>query len=168
MDISTEHWAEDKATRLRCRPSCLGVWVASRISSLEREGFVQHLSPVEQDALTLLNHVNTISARIPSSQASKIFTRNEIRSYFACIYISISFNRFKSCFIQISQEPGTGAEAPLRFLSTSFVIAPMTDCWPQDLCDYGRVTVLLRDALRCTTSSIPFPHPKVLNRHCTD
>ena len=33
--------------------------------------------------MNLLKHVNTISARIPGSQSSKIFIRNEIRSYFS-------------------------------------------------------------------------------------
>jgi hypothetical protein len=33
--------------------------------------------------MSLLNHVNTISARIPGSQSAKIYTRNEIRSYFS-------------------------------------------------------------------------------------
>ena len=55
---------------------------------LGQEGFVQHLSLVEQDVLTLLNHVNMISVQIPGSQASKIFTCNETCSYFTCI----SFN----------------------------------------------------------------------------
>jgi hypothetical protein len=49
---------------------------------LEREGSFTNLNDVERDALSLLNHVNTISARIPGSQAAKMFTRNEIRSYF--------------------------------------------------------------------------------------
>ena len=49
---------------------------------LEREGSLKSLTPDEKQALSLLNHVNTISARIPGSQAAKIFTRNEIRSYF--------------------------------------------------------------------------------------
>jgi len=41
------------------------------------------LSSDERHALNLLKQVNTISARIPGSQASKIFIRNEIRSYFS-------------------------------------------------------------------------------------
>ena len=49
---------------------------------LENEGSSHVLMPIEKDALSLLRHVNTISARIPGSQAAKIFTRNEIRSYF--------------------------------------------------------------------------------------
>ncbi|KIK78680.1 hypothetical protein PAXRUDRAFT_163323, partial [Paxillus rubicundulus Ve08.2h10] len=35
------------------------------------------------DALSLLKHVNTISAHIPGSEASKIFIHNEICSYFS-------------------------------------------------------------------------------------
>src|SRR6202167_3704692 len=33
--------------------------------------------------MDLLKQVNTVSAQIPGSQASKIFVRNEIRSYFS-------------------------------------------------------------------------------------
>ena len=50
---------------------------------LQHEGKLDTLSSEEQNAMTLLKQVNTISARIPGSQASKIFTRNEIRSYFS-------------------------------------------------------------------------------------
>lgn len=35
-------------------------------------------SPEEKDALLLLKEVNTISAKIPGSQAAKIHTRHEI------------------------------------------------------------------------------------------
>ena len=49
---------------------------------LEHEGSLDALNADEQAAMTLLNHVNTISARIPGSQSAKIYTRNEIRSYF--------------------------------------------------------------------------------------
>ncbi|KAE9391590.1 hypothetical protein BT96DRAFT_831824, partial [Gymnopus androsaceus JB14] len=37
----------------------------------------------ERDALLLLKEVNTICAKIPGSQAAKVFTRHEIRSYFS-------------------------------------------------------------------------------------
>ena len=50
---------------------------------LEREGKLGTLSSEEHNAMLLLKQVNTISARIPCSQASKIFVRNEIRSYFS-------------------------------------------------------------------------------------
>ena len=41
------------------------------------------LSSDEQAAMKLLNQVNTISAHIPGLQASKLFTHNEIQSYFS-------------------------------------------------------------------------------------
>ncbi|KAG2746805.1 hypothetical protein P692DRAFT_201717868, partial [Suillus brevipes Sb2] len=50
---------------------------------LEREHDYSQLSSEEQSALKLLRQVNTMSARIPGSQASKIYVRNEIRSYFS-------------------------------------------------------------------------------------
>ncbi|KAE9384722.1 hypothetical protein BT96DRAFT_841819, partial [Gymnopus androsaceus JB14] len=37
----------------------------------------------EKDALLLLKEVNTISAKVPGSQAAKVLTRHEIRSYFS-------------------------------------------------------------------------------------
>lgn len=49
---------------------------------LEHEGQLESLNEEEKHAMLLLNKVNTISARIPGSQASKINIRNEIRSYF--------------------------------------------------------------------------------------
>ncbi|KAG1779380.1 hypothetical protein EV702DRAFT_922214, partial [Suillus placidus] len=50
---------------------------------LEREHNYSQLSGEEQSALKLLRQVKTMSARIPGSQASKIYLRNEIRSYFS-------------------------------------------------------------------------------------
>lgn len=40
-------------------------------------------SSEEKDAMLLLKEVNTISAKVPGSQASKVQTRHEIRSYFS-------------------------------------------------------------------------------------
>ena len=57
--------------------------VLTRLANhLEQEHNFSTLNSTEHDAFTLLNYVNTISARIPGSQATKIYTRNEIRSYF--------------------------------------------------------------------------------------
>jgi hypothetical protein len=50
---------------------------------LETEKKISDLTTEQKHALELLKKVNTISARIPGSQASKIFVRNEIRSYFS-------------------------------------------------------------------------------------
>ncbi|KIM39065.1 hypothetical protein M413DRAFT_39441, partial [Hebeloma cylindrosporum] len=50
---------------------------------LETEKSFSDLTAEEKYALELLQKVNTISARIPGSQASKIFIRNEIRNYFS-------------------------------------------------------------------------------------
>ena len=49
---------------------------------IEHEHLSATLSSTDRYALTLLNHINTISACVPGSQSAKIFTRNEIRSYF--------------------------------------------------------------------------------------
>jgi Helitron helicase-like domain at N-terminus len=50
---------------------------------LKHEGSLTDLNAEEQNAMQLLKHVNTVFARIPGSQAAKIYTRNEIRSYFS-------------------------------------------------------------------------------------
>ncbi|KAG2749902.1 hypothetical protein P692DRAFT_201712247, partial [Suillus brevipes Sb2] len=55
----------------------------SLASKLEREHRLSTLTVDEQCAMSLLQQVNTISARIPGSHASKIYVRNEIRSYFS-------------------------------------------------------------------------------------
>ena len=49
---------------------------------LEHEQRLENLNEEEKHAMLLLNKVNTISACIPGSQASKIHICNEIRSYF--------------------------------------------------------------------------------------
>ena len=62
---------------------------------LEHEGKYGDLSSEQKSALDLLKHVNTIAARIPGSQAAKIFMRNEIRSYcgfFGLPHIYITLN----------------------------------------------------------------------------
>jgi len=62
---------------------------------LEEEKGFSNLTPEQHHALDLLKKVNTISARIPGSQASKIFIRNEIRNYFAFFglpHIFFTFN----------------------------------------------------------------------------
>lgn len=61
--------------------------VSSRVlenlaSRLENEWSLSELGEDEKNAFSLLKHVNTIAARIPGSKASKIFIRNEIRSYY--------------------------------------------------------------------------------------
>ena len=45
---------------------------------LEKEGKYNELNSCQQKALGLLQHVNTIAAHVPGSQASKIYIRNEI------------------------------------------------------------------------------------------
>ncbi|KAG1869165.1 hypothetical protein C8R48DRAFT_754190 [Suillus tomentosus] len=68
----------------------------SRLASqLERECKLSNLTSEEKSALALLQQVNTLSARIPGSQASKIFVRNEIRNYFGYFglpHIFFTFN----------------------------------------------------------------------------
>ena len=55
----------------------------STASHLERERPMNELNDEQRKALKLLTSVNTISAKIPGSQAFKIFVRSEIRAYMA-------------------------------------------------------------------------------------
>ncbi|KAG2758050.1 hypothetical protein P692DRAFT_201696157, partial [Suillus brevipes Sb2] len=62
---------------------------------LEQECKLSNLTTDEHNALKLLRQVNTMSTRIPGSQASKIFVRNEIRNYygyFGLPHIFFTFN----------------------------------------------------------------------------
>ena len=73
---------------------------------LEHEGKYENLSSEQKSALDLLKHVNTIAARIPGSQAAKIFMRNEIRSYCGFfglphIYITLNPNAAHSPIFQV-------------------------------------------------------------------
>ena len=67
----------------------------SAADHLEQEGKYSDLSSEQKSALDLLKHVNTIAARIPGSQAAKIFMRNEIRSYcgfFGILHVYLTLN----------------------------------------------------------------------------
>lgn len=62
---------------------------------LEHEHKIVNPTSEERDALQLLDQVNTMSARIPGSQASKTFVRNEIRNYygyFGLLQLFFTFN----------------------------------------------------------------------------
>ena len=52
------------------------------VKHLEQEKCISDLTQEQKNVLDLLKKVNTISACVPGSQASKIFARNEIRNYF--------------------------------------------------------------------------------------
>jgi len=58
---------------------------------LENEGKVSDLSSEQKKVFDLLNEVNTVSARIPGSQASKIYCHNEIHSYSGLFGMPILF-----------------------------------------------------------------------------
>jgi len=69
--------------------------LSSLATALENEHSLTNLTAEEKMAFDLLKHTNSISARIPGSQASKIFIRNEIRNYFAYFglpHIYFTFN----------------------------------------------------------------------------
>ncbi|KZT29852.1 hypothetical protein NEOLEDRAFT_1153726 [Neolentinus lepideus HHB14362 ss-1] len=73
---------------------------------LEHEGKYSDLSTDQQDALDLLKYVNTIAARIPGSQASKILCRNEVRSYYGYfglphLYMTINPNPAHNPIFQV-------------------------------------------------------------------
>ncbi|KAF8235211.1 hypothetical protein L208DRAFT_1258028, partial [Tricholoma matsutake] len=55
--------------------------LAAVANHLEHEGNIAQLSDEQRNVMNLLKQVNTIAAKIPGSQASKIYCRNTIRSY---------------------------------------------------------------------------------------
>lgn len=69
--------------------------LADLASVLEREQTCKDMTSEQKDAFELLKQTNLIAARIPGSQAAKLFSRNEIRSYFGHIglpHIYLTFN----------------------------------------------------------------------------
>ncbi|KAE9400122.1 hypothetical protein BT96DRAFT_819664, partial [Gymnopus androsaceus JB14] len=53
-------------------------------------------TPEEKNALLLLKEVNTISSKVPGSQASKVYARHEIRSYFSHFGLPTLFFTFNT------------------------------------------------------------------------
>lgn len=69
--------------------------LADLAASIEKEKQLADLSPEEKLAFELLKQTNSISSRIPGSQASETFLRNEIRNYFGYFgmpHIFLTFN----------------------------------------------------------------------------
>ncbi|KAG1733184.1 uncharacterized protein EDB91DRAFT_1001485, partial [Suillus paluster] len=64
-------------------------------AQLEQECKLSGLTTDEQNTLKLLCQVNTMSARIPGSQAAKVYVRNEMRNYygyFGLPHVFLTFN----------------------------------------------------------------------------
>ncbi|KIJ25886.1 hypothetical protein M422DRAFT_192912, partial [Sphaerobolus stellatus SS14] len=73
---------------------------------LEKEQPYAELSADQRDVFDLLHNVNTIAAKIPGSQASKVLLRNEIRSYTSLfglphIYLTMNPNPVHSPLFQV-------------------------------------------------------------------
>ncbi|KAF5357491.1 hypothetical protein D9758_012513 [Tetrapyrgos nigripes] len=66
---------------------------------IEKEGYLQTMSPEEKLGFQLLRKVNTVAARIPGSQSAKVHTRNEIRSYFGYFGLPQLFFTFNPCAV---------------------------------------------------------------------
>ena len=65
--------------------------------SLEAEKTCHDLSPEQKIAFELLKQTNMIASRMPGSQASKIYIRNEIRSYFSYFGLPHIYFTFNPC-----------------------------------------------------------------------
>lgn len=73
---SNFHWIAEKLAKIS--PEIL-----NRVAShIEQEHKIADMSPDEKNAFSLLQHVNTILACIPGSEALKIYVCNKIRSYY--------------------------------------------------------------------------------------
>ncbi|KAA1471059.1 hypothetical protein DENSPDRAFT_776052, partial [Dentipellis sp. KUC8613] len=80
--------------------------VKSTAKRIETEGFSAEPSREELVMKKLLNEVRTVSAKVPGSAASKVFVRNEIRSYMGMkgmpqIFLTINPNPHHSPIFQV-------------------------------------------------------------------
>src|SRR5882672_5898384 len=71
--------------------------INSLADHLEHEKQLVNLDPKQKNALELLQKVNTISAHIPGSEASKIKTCNQIRSYYGLFGLSHIYITLNPC-----------------------------------------------------------------------
>ncbi|PPQ75657.1 hypothetical protein CVT26_001814 [Gymnopilus dilepis] len=80
--------------------------LASVADHLEKEGSFSDLSSEQKQAFDLLKEVNTVAAKIPGSHASKVLSRNNIRSFSGlfCIpplYFTVNTNAAHSPIFQV-------------------------------------------------------------------
>ena len=85
--MSQSHFQAISESLLSISPHTLSI-VANH---LKNEGKVSDLSAEKKYIFDLLNEVTTVSARLPGSQASKVFCHNEIHSYSGLFGMPICF-----------------------------------------------------------------------------
>ena len=85
--VSQSHFKAISESLLSISPHTLSI-VANH---LKNEGKVSHLSAERKKVFDLLSEVTTVSARLPGSQASKIFCHNEIHDYCGLFGMPILF-----------------------------------------------------------------------------
>ncbi|KAG1831607.1 hypothetical protein EV424DRAFT_1314205, partial [Suillus variegatus] len=102
---------------------------------LEREHKASQLTVQEKAALALLQQVNTISARIPGSHASKIYVRNEMRSYFSYFGLPHLFFTFNP----------SAAHSPVFQIMYGDHTVDLTQRFPSLVCGRERALRLARD-----------------------
>ncbi|THU88260.1 hypothetical protein K435DRAFT_821710 [Dendrothele bispora CBS 962.96] len=68
-------------------------------SRIDKEKFISSPSDDERKAFHLLKEVNTVAARVPGSQSTKVHIRNEIRSYFGYFGLPHLFFTFNPCAV---------------------------------------------------------------------
>jgi len=71
--------------------------LTSLAKTLEVEKTCHDLSPEQKNAFELLKQTNMIASRVPGSQASKIYVRNEIRNYFGYFGLPHIYFTFNPC-----------------------------------------------------------------------
>jgi len=87
LTVSQSHFKAVSETLLSISPHTLSI-VANH---LENEGKVSDLATEQKKVFDLLSEVNIVSAKIPGSQASKIFCHNEIQSHSGLFGMPILF-----------------------------------------------------------------------------
>ena len=107
----------------------------SLANRLENEHTLSNLSAEEKNAMSLLKYVNTIAARIPGSHASKIFVRNEIRSYFGLFGLP-------QLFFTFNPNP---AHSPVFQVMYGDSTVDLTSCFPKLVSAHERAIRLAKD-----------------------
>jgi hypothetical protein len=102
---------------------------------LEIEKDYHDLSVEEKNAIELLNQTNVIASRMPGSQASKIYIRNEIRSYFSSFGLPHIYFTFNPC----------AAHSPIFQVMFGDTAVDLSMRFPEMVCSRERALRLAKD-----------------------
>lgn len=128
-----------KKPRFRAVASKLVALSAATVQSvakhLENEGKISDLSVEDRNVLDLLKEVNTVAARIPGSEASKLCARNEIRNYIGYFGLPVLY---------FTANPNA-AHSPIFQVMCGDTSVNLDDCFPLLVSGTKRAMRLARD-----------------------